>query len=170
MEIDVSSAAVARSVEIRSAGAGSSPCSAKREHEPHTIALSASIERVLVTASFKASERLKRRWPKFSAATYNRFANVIPFLIGALSFAAILTTPATIVLSTIVVLPIAFRLSVAARSAIKTKENLPRPTIPNTPNEELPIYTVIAPLRGEARMVDQLLSAIEALDYPAEKL
>jgi cellulose synthase/poly-beta-1,6-N-acetylglucosamine synthase-like glycosyltransferase len=157
-------------VDICSDGAGSSPRSAKRELEPRTIALSASIERVLVTASFKASERLRRRWPKFSAATYNRFANIIPFLLGALSFAAILTTPGTIVLSTLAVLPTAFRLAVAARPGSRSKGNLPRLIIPNTPNEELPVYSVIAPLRGEARMVDQLLSAIEALDYPADKL
>ena len=31
---------------------------------------------------------------------------------------------------------------------------------------ELPIYTIIAPLRGEERMVAKLVRALEALDYP----
>ena len=37
-------------------------------------------------------------------------------------------------------------------------------------DEELPVYTVIAPLHREARVVDQLLSGIERLDYPVEIL
>src|SRR5262245_14220746 len=36
--------------------------------------------------------------------------------------------------------------------------------------EDEPIYSVIAPLRGEAKVVDQLLTAIERLNHPAEKL
>ncbi|HXZ46063.1 MAG TPA: glycosyltransferase, partial [Pseudolabrys sp.] len=36
--------------------------------------------------------------------------------------------------------------------------------------EHLPEYSIIAPLRSEARVVDQLLSAIERLNYPQEKL
>jgi glycosyltransferase XagB len=38
------------------------------------------------------------------------------------------------------------------------------------PDEEEVVYSVIVPLRGEARVVDQLLSAIERLNYPTEKL
>ncbi len=41
---------------------------------------------------------------------------------------------------------------------------------PSTQDEQEPVYSVIAPLRGEARVVDQLLSAIERLNYPHEKL
>ena len=37
-------------------------------------------------------------------------------------------------------------------------------------DEDLPIYTVLIPLRDEARMVPQLRRAMEALDYPREKL
>jgi cellulose synthase/poly-beta-1,6-N-acetylglucosamine synthase-like glycosyltransferase len=35
---------------------------------------------------------------------------------------------------------------------------------------ELPIYTIIAPLRGEERMVVKLVHGLEALDYPRAKL
>lgn len=38
------------------------------------------------------------------------------------------------------------------------------------PERHLPIYTVIAALRGEAKSVASLVNAIEALDYPPEKL
>ena len=40
----------------------------------------------------------------------------------------------------------------------------------DTQAEEEPVYSVIVALRGEARVVDQLLSAIERLNYPHEKL
>jgi len=169
MGIDVTSAAVARSLEIRGDGTGSSR-PAKWKLEPRSVALSASIEHVLVTAGLKASERLKRTWPKFSAATYDRRANVIPFLLGIFALAAIFTTCGAILLSAIVALPAAFRLFVAAHSRPNSKVALRRPTVPGTRVEELPIYSIIVPLRGEARMVDQVLSAIEALDYPADKL
>jgi len=39
-----------------------------------------------------------------------------------------------------------------------------------TPDIELPIYTVICPLYGEAGIVNNLIAAIRALDYPPEKL
>src|SRR4029079_16278238 len=37
-------------------------------------------------------------------------------------------------------------------------------------DEQEPVYSIIIPLRGEARVVDQLLSAIERLNYPREKI
>jgi len=168
--MDVVSVAGARSLKVCSAGAGSSPRPTKWKLEPRTVALSASIEHVLISAGLKASEQLKRTWPKFSAATYNRFANVIPSLFGVLALAANFTTYGTVLLSAIVVLPSAFRLFVATQSRPISKAARRRPTIPGMPDKELPVYSIIVPLRDEARMVDQLLSAIEALDYPAAKL
>jgi glycosyltransferase XagB len=193
MGIDVTSVAVARSLEFCGDGAGSSPRTGKWKFvapesdgagnyrelsrsrsltavERRTVALSASIEDALFVAGLKASEQLKLTWPKFSAATYNRLANVIPLLLGALAFAALFTTPGTIVLSAIVVLPTAFRLFVAAQSRPKSKDMPLRPIFSGASDQALPVYSIIAPLRGEARMVDQLLSAIEALDYPVDKL
>jgi glycosyltransferase XagB len=168
--MDVVSVAGARSLKVGSDGAGSSPRSAKWKLEPRRVALSASIEHVLISAGLKASEQLKRTWPKFSAATYARLANVIPSLLGMLAFAAAFTTYGTIVLSVIVALPAAFRLFVVAQSRQISKVARGRLTILRTLDKELPIYSIIVPLRDEARMVDQLLSAIEALDYPGDKL
>jgi glycosyltransferase XagB len=45
----------------------------------------------------------------------------------------------------------------------------PRPPLRMT-DEELPIYTIICPLYREANVVDNLVAAIRALDYPPEKL
>jgi cellulose synthase/poly-beta-1,6-N-acetylglucosamine synthase-like glycosyltransferase len=167
MRSGVSSVAVARSQEICSTGAGSP--SRLRKLEPCSAALSVSIESVLIAAGLRAADQLKRRWPKFSAATYNRFANVIPLLLGVLALTAVFTTYGGVVLSVIVVLPSAFRLLVAAHSRPLSNAMRRRPDI-DALEGELPIYTIIVPLRSEARMVDQLLSAIEALDYPASKL
>lgn len=170
MGIDVASVAASRSFEICSGGDGSTQRSGKWKFDSRAIALGTSIERVLIAAALRASEQLKVARPNYSAATYHRLANVIPFLLGALSFAAIFTNAGTIVLSAVVVLPTAFRLFIAVRPEPGLKENFPRPIFRESPNEELPVYSVIVPLRGEARMVDQLLSAIEGLDYPADKL
>ena len=41
---------------------------------------------------------------------------------------------------------------------------------PDLPDDQLPTYTIIAALYREASSVDALLSAIERLDYPPEKL
>ncbi len=41
---------------------------------------------------------------------------------------------------------------------------------PRQPDHLLPVYTVVAPLRGESRVVRKLIAALRALDYPAAKL
>jgi hypothetical protein len=127
------------------------------------FALSASIEDVLVAAADRASDRLKRERPEFSAATLNKLAYFIPSLFGVGALAALLNSVSTIVLCALAVLPAAFRILVVVSST-----QGPRRASSAIAHEALPIYTVIAPLHREARVVDQLLSAIERLDYPAE--
>jgi cellulose synthase/poly-beta-1,6-N-acetylglucosamine synthase-like glycosyltransferase len=129
------------------------------------FALSASIEDVLVAAADRASDRLKRERPEFSAATLNKLAYLIPALFGVGALAALLTSMSTIVLCALAVLPAAFRILV-----VVSPTQRPRRASCAIAHEALPIYTIIAPLHREARVVDQLLSAIERLAYPAEKL
>jgi hypothetical protein len=74
------------------------------------VALVDSIDRVLIAAGARACEHLKSTSPRFSAATLNRLSNAIPLLLALLTLAAMFTTPATILLSIIVVLPTAFRI------------------------------------------------------------
>src|SRR5215813_6647195 len=133
-------------------------------------ALDNSLDNVLIAAGVRATEQFKSSWPKLSAATLNRLTNAIPLLLGVLALAAVCTTPSMIVLSFFVALPTAFRIWIVSQAAA-TPADLPAPrTFSTPPNEEWPIYSIIAPLRGEGRVVDQLLSAIERLDYPPEKL
>jgi cellulose synthase/poly-beta-1,6-N-acetylglucosamine synthase-like glycosyltransferase len=89
----------------------------------------------------------------------------VPALLVALSLVAMVGTPSTIVLSILVVLPAAFRIWVVVHPMSASPQ---RST--GTQDEQEPVYRVIAPLRGEARVVDQLLSSIEQLNYPLEKL
>jgi len=44
------------------------------------------------------------------------------------------------------------------------------PSAPPLAARELPIYSVVAPLRGEERVVAKLVRALDALDYPRAKL
>ena len=74
-------------------------------------------------------------------------------------------TSSAVALSILVVLPAAFRIWIVV---LPTK---PAPDeASDTLDEHEPVYSIIIPLRGEARVVDQLLSAIERLNYPREKL
>src|SRR4029079_4767824 len=84
---------------------------------------------------------------------------------GLAALAALLTPVSTIVLCALAVLPGAFRILVVAAPIRGSRR-----ASPLIAHEALPVYTIIAPLHREARVVDQLLSAIERLDYPAEKL
>src|SRR6185295_19131564 len=173
MGTGVTGAASARSLEICGDDSGSSSqlSSFRRQEfsvraQRRAFALSARIEDVLVAAADRASDRLKRERPEFSAATLAGFSCFIPLLFTLGALLALLTAASTILLCVLTVLPSAFRILVIMSPAPR-RSGL---SISTTADEELPVYTVIAPLHREARVVDQLLSAIERLDYPAEKL
>jgi cellulose synthase/poly-beta-1,6-N-acetylglucosamine synthase-like glycosyltransferase len=171
MRTGVSGAESARSLEV--CGDDSGPSSqfwTFRQQEfavrarRRAFALSASIENVLVAAADRASDRLKHEWPKFSAATLSKSAHYIPMLVGVAALLALFSSVSTVVLCALAVLTAAFRILVVLSPARE------QPSSASPVHDELPIYTIILPLRREARMVDQLFSAIERLDYPAERL
>ena len=194
MQIGVRRVAVARSLQIDGGDAGSSPRILKRElvspeagaadnfpeldcvrslivaDVPTAAERHRSVDRVLVAAGANMSEQLKSTWPKLSAATLHSLTHAIPLLLGMLAFATLFTTPGTVLFSTIVVLPTAFRIWAVVLSKVASANPQPCRPFPAALDEDFPLYTVIAPLRGEAGVVDQLLTAIERLDYPAEKL
>jgi len=172
MGTGVAGVAGARSLEVRGDGSRSSSRLWKiRQQEfaaraqRRAFALGASIEDVLMAAAERASDRLKHDRPEFSAATLSKLACCIPLLFGIAALIALLNSASTVALCAIVVLPAAFRVLVVASPARR-----PWPVTSATTDNEPPVYTIIAPLHREARVVDQLLSAIERLDYPAEKL
>ena len=138
--------------------------------ERRAVALDSSIENVLVEAGVRAAEQLKSSRPKLSAATLNKLTNAIPLLFGVLAFAAMCTTSGMIALSVLVVLPTAFRIWVVVHTVATSSNTNRNLSSRDESDDELPMYSVIAALHREAAVVDQLLSAIERLDYPSEKL
>ncbi len=132
------------------------------------FALGASIEDVLKAAATRASEQLKSAQPEFSAGTLRKLARLVPLLIGGLAVAAISNTNSSFALCTLAVLPAAFRLLIVGCGSWPAGSQRPLATTPS--DADLPVYSIILPLRREARVVDQLLSGIERLDYPAAKL
>jgi cellulose synthase/poly-beta-1,6-N-acetylglucosamine synthase-like glycosyltransferase len=118
----------------------------------------------------EARQRLSRRWP-FALAhlDVSRRARAI-FLGGATILAALVA--ASPWLATIVMLPLLAVLMLAPslmRLAALLQPS-PQPAPPPLADAELPIYSVLIPLRDEAVMVPQLGRAMQALDYPPEKL
>src|SRR5437016_11872779 len=185
MGMGVGGVAAAPSLEIRGEGARSSPHFSKpkfispqadaTDNSPElgdvrspvitvapavgrrAAALDASIDDVLIAAGAHACEQLKSTWPGLSAATLHTFTKIIPLLLGALAVVLIFTTPGMIGISIIVALPMAFRIWVIAYPMTASADSFLCPSFLAPPDEEWPVYSVIAALRGEAAVVDQLL-------------
>ncbi|WDR07006.1 glycosyltransferase [Devosia rhodophyticola] len=137
-----------------------------------------ALRRFLVEASAEhllteARQGLARHWPMASAnlelTTPARltfvaglFATVTLVLISSFFQSAVLFPVVALLLA----LPAAIRLASVLtyrKPALAHPEQRP-------PDEELPVYSVLIPLRDEAHMVPQLVAAMLALDYPHARL
>jgi hypothetical protein len=119
----------------------------------------------------RAANRLKRNWPKLSAAPPRWRTNIVSVAaIALLAFAAAVVAPAATMLAFEVTLAAVFLAWLGLRLVGAFVERRAGKPAPNLPGDALPVYTVIAALYREAASVDGLLRAIERLDYPAEKL
>jgi cellulose synthase/poly-beta-1,6-N-acetylglucosamine synthase-like glycosyltransferase len=122
-------------------------------------------------AATRAADTLGQKWPMLSAASPHRrgsIAILTPIallLIAGFVFAPKMTVHgAELVLATVFIAWFVLRL---AGAFVRKPEAVPAA---GDPDDALPIYTVICALYQEAASVNGLLSAIERLDYPAEKL
>ena len=124
------------------------------------------------TLTDAARQRLARHWPFASAhldlSVRSRIVFVVALavlvLLAALS--AFVSLPTLSVLAFVLVLfPAAVRLAaiLGERRARPDRETAKLP-------DELPVYSVLVPLRDEANMVPQLIRALRALDYPRDRL
>ena len=119
----------------------------------------------------EARQRLTRRWP-FASANVDlpmgvRIAFVVLFVLVTTSVAVAPFYLSELLLPFIAVLllvPAAIRIA-AAFAPVP-----PPPAVPLLDDAELPVYTILMPLRDEAAMVPLLRQAISELDYPAEKM
>ncbi|MDB5538780.1 MAG: glycosyltransferase [Devosia sp.] len=119
----------------------------------------------------EARQRLVRRWPRasgsVSAPTPVRvgFAAGVTLLLLFALLAPSLSRPAFLpMVGAILVIPALLRFW----AAVSRSRAPPPPAMLS--DAELPVYTVLVPLRDEAPMVGQLAKAMRNLDYPPEKL
>ncbi|HEY0920766.1 glycosyltransferase family 2 protein [Devosia sp.] len=120
----------------------------------------------------EARQRLARRWPFASAHLDLPLRARAGFVAGVITLALVAalapfwSRPLFVPLvGVLLVVPALFRLLAACR---RTPPEAGPPPLPD--DAELPVYSVLIPLRDEAHMVPLLERAMRALDYPPEKL
>ena len=119
----------------------------------------------------RATDQLKQKWPVLSAAPPPWLDNIVPLSIfGLLALLAVVMAPNAAMLGFEVLLAAIFLAWLGLRLAGVFVELTAREPSPAMTDVELPVYTVIAALYHEASSIGGLLSAIERLDYPVEKL
>jgi cellulose synthase/poly-beta-1,6-N-acetylglucosamine synthase-like glycosyltransferase len=130
------------------------------------LAASASAELLI-----EARQRLTRRWP-FASADIDlpwtvRVMFVVLFVVVT---AAVVVAPFYLGYALLPVLAILLLVPAAIRFAAAFTPPARPPPAPLLSDAELPVYTVLIPLRDEASMVPLLRRAMSAIDYPPEKL
>ncbi len=120
-----------------------------------------------------AAEGLPSRWPELSAApaAVMRLRRPLRRAAWTLALTAIFTLmPLLAIQLTGAALAIWFLLFAGLRLAGSFAPRQPHIPQPRLPDDRLPVYTVMVALYHEATSVAPLLRALEALDYPREKL
>jgi hypothetical protein len=122
-----------------------------------------------------AANGLRRRFPRMSAAPAavkgSRWRRQLQRCKGPLGIAALMLLPPILALDAwSVALAAWFLLFIGLRLIGSFVPRLPRKKMRRLPDRQLPVYTVIAALYREAKSVGPLMQAIDAFDYPREKL
>jgi cellulose synthase/poly-beta-1,6-N-acetylglucosamine synthase-like glycosyltransferase len=133
-------------------------------------ALARLSEEELLTES---RQRLARRWPfalahlDVGGAALTVFFATAALLTGLVAFAPLVATIVLLpLLTALLLVPSLMRLL----AIFVPQEPARQIAAPPLADRDLPIYSVLVPLRDEAAMVPQLGRALRALDYPPEKL
>jgi cellulose synthase/poly-beta-1,6-N-acetylglucosamine synthase-like glycosyltransferase len=122
-------------------------------------------------AAARAAAALKQKWPMLSAASRHRRRGIAILLAAALLLiGGFAWSPAMMVHGCELALAAVFLAWFALR-LIGAFVGRPKETpVAEDPDSDLPVYTVMCALYHESASINGLLSAIEQLDYPAEKL
>jgi cellulose synthase/poly-beta-1,6-N-acetylglucosamine synthase-like glycosyltransferase len=95
-------------------------------------------------------------------------------ILGLYFFKAVFNVPPFMVVSGIVAFYyfaiMVFKLYVVFRSLEVPFLNVSQKKLESLRDEDLPIYTILIPLRQEAEVIGQIIDAMTAIDYPPEKL
>jgi len=119
----------------------------------------------------RASQRLHRTWPELSALRTHRDVKVLPSAAAALGMlGAFLLAPAATTVIFELMLAVVFLAWLVLRLIGVFVGTPRRERPPRLADRDLPVYSVIVALYREAASIDALLSGLERLDYPAEKL
>lgn len=123
------------------------------------------------TLGRRAAYDLRSSRPQFSNATPLRVGKAVAMAAIAILVLTVLALyPSTTIGIFSVFLCAIFLAAAALRLSSATyKQPAPEPS-PRGDDRELPIYTIICALYREEKVVDKLVRAIRALDYPIEKL
>jgi cellulose synthase/poly-beta-1,6-N-acetylglucosamine synthase-like glycosyltransferase len=122
-----------------------------------------------------AADGLRQRFPKMSAAPAAtegpRWRRHLQCITGPCGIAALMVLPPLFALDLWSgVLALWFLAFIGLRLAGSLIPRTPQIKLRRMPDHELPVYTIIAALYREAKSVALLMQAIDALDYPREKL
>jgi cellulose synthase/poly-beta-1,6-N-acetylglucosamine synthase-like glycosyltransferase len=116
-----------------------------------------------------AAERLRDMQPQYSAAHANPPIRTSFIMAGAAVAIGVLLAPAGTHVTVTLACSLLFFTWAALRLLVLFKSNrVARTTTPHP--HDLPGYTVIVALKSEARVVQQLVGALNRLSYPREKL
>ncbi len=119
----------------------------------------------------RAANELKNIWPLFSAARSIHLPCIISIaVIMLMALAAGTLAPSSSILVLEMMFSFVFLMSLGFRIAGSLVGWRTSPPSPDSHEEAVPVYTVIAALYREATSVEGLLKAIRRLDYPPEKL
>ncbi|NIK47998.1 glycosyltransferase family 2 protein [Variibacter gotjawalensis] len=111
-----------------------------------------------------AAQRLRETAPEFSAAMPNRFVG--PIVLVMLAVLSFLAAPQLVAHTLLFSLSALFIAGAVQRLSFLRHAG---PTAPPLTNN-LPLYTIIAALYRETDILPKLIAALEAIDYPREKL
>jgi cellulose synthase/poly-beta-1,6-N-acetylglucosamine synthase-like glycosyltransferase len=144
------------------------------------LAPTASVQQFLTYRSndafgHAAAEGLREQHPELSAAPVAvegpRWRRFLQGIKGPCGFAALMVLPPIVALDAwSVLLALWFLAFIVFRLWGSCTPRTPQQELRRMADHRLPVYTVIAALYREAKLVEQLMQAIDALDYPREKL
>lgn len=119
-----------------------------------------------------ARQNLLKHWPGAAAHLELTLVLRIGFVAVLLSFVALLLAmpyfaPAWLMpaWATLMLLPALIRLAALIQPPPASQQ-----AAPEDEHEDLPLYSILVPLRDEAGMVDQLCKSLRAIDYPVHRL